>query len=213
MTFADILTIIYCYRQAPDPAAVAPILDWTWRERLLQHPDTQIAWSGVVTALYDRHPEKQQIWTSLHGETINRAFKIAKSLSAPRERQWADYLLYRWLILAGDKEAWTLLLRAHHPNASLAAGAQACIDKVCMGTQIVRSDGRPVLNSQGTVQGNLEFPDLRAQIIELTKEFQRMTWKERNLPWDFLPWSPEFRLSRDRTVRGLIDVPVSKLPN
>jgi len=77
MNFAEILNVIYDYRHSPDPAAVPLILSWTSKEKILQDPDTAIGWTGVITALWDRHPEKRGLWRSLHPKVIHKAHRIA----------------------------------------------------------------------------------------------------------------------------------------
>jgi hypothetical protein len=188
------LELVYNYRLVPDPAVVPVLFNWTRVTKILHDPHTALPWSGVITGLYDRHGEQQKLWKELHGETLDRAFRVARHYKSPLEVAYADYLAYRWLILNTDREAWELLLRAHHKYKDLAQGAQRCIEKIMTGTAIVRSDGRPVLDSRETMQGSYQFPDMRDQMIALTKEFRRMTWEERRRPFSLLPFSPEFRL-------------------
>jgi len=204
MNFAEILNVIYDYRHSPDPAAVPLILSWTSKEKILQDPDTAIGWTGVITALWDRHPEKRGLWRSLHPKVIHKAHRIAFDRKNMRELRYADFLLYRWVILAKDQEAWALLLRAHHPDKQLAQGAQSCIERIMFGTQMLNGDGRPITDVKGEVLGHIQFPDLREQMVELAKEFAKMKPNQRNLPFDILPFSQEFRMKRDYNSRGFV---------
>ena len=194
------LELVYNYRLVPDPAVVPVLFNWTRVTKILHDPHTALPWSGVITGLYDRHGEQQKLWKELHGETLDRAFRVARHYKSPLEVAYADYLAYRWLILNTDREAWELLLRAHHKYKDLAQGAQRCIEKIMTGTAIVRSDGRPVLDSRETMQGSYQFPDMRDQLITLTEEFRRMTWNQRRMPFDLIPFSPVYRQRRRESL-------------
>jgi len=210
MDYIEALDIIYHWRHAPDLSAVPPILAMTRREGLLEAPQTRVGWSGAITALCDKYPQQKELWRNCQTFVINEAFRIARGHKNVNEPTWADYLAFRWVILATDRDAWALLIRAHHKDIVLAKAAQKAIESICMGVETHDRNGRPVTNSQGTVQGTVRFEDLRRQMMVLNEEFRKLTWTQRLLPFDLVPFSTEYRLMQ-RIKSGLL--PVSKLIN
>jgi|SRR6185437_8111993 len=208
MTEFDALEIIYNWRLKPELTAVPEILELTHRERFLNHKVTAIGWSGVIVALCERHPEKVKQWEERYGRVIAQACRVANHPSSHCERQWADHLAFRWLILGTDQAAWTLLLLAHHSTKALRDGAQRAIEGICTGIELNDRNGRPVLNSQGTVIGTVRFEDMRQQIMILAREFSIMTWPQRRLPFSLLPFSKAYRLQHSELQHSpLLEIP------
>lgn len=204
MNESDVLEVIYNYRLAPDPLAVPMIFSYTAQQKLLRLKDTAIAWSGVVTAFCERHPDHYAMWKGMHWPTIEQAMKIANHAASHINIRWADHLTLRYIILATDETAWALIMRAHNTDKKIAQGAQSCIERLCIGTVINDSSGLPKLNSQSMVQGSIEFPDLRTRLLELNEEFRRMTIQQRQSSFSRLPFSPEFRAKRLEERQGLV---------
>ena len=178
MQLDEILTIIYNFRHAPELNAVAEIFDFTIAHRLL-NKETGIGWAGVITALCDKYPLQSPLWRETYGAMLSRAWRIATSESTQQQRQWADYLTYRWIILATAESAWELLQCAHNPeNKDLAEGAQTAISKICYS-----QDSKPTTSTQGDLQGKTQFEDLRVQMLTLAGEFKSMTPKQRAKPY------------------------------
>lgn len=200
----EVLDIVYDYRNHPDPAVAPMLFDWTRVSGILLDPRTALGWSGVVTGLYDRHIEQRQAWKATHGETLDRAFRVSRHFKSIDDPLWAEYLMFRWLILATDVEAWDMLLRAHHKHVDCAQPAQRCIERVMSGTTLMRSDGRPVLKANNEVIGSYRFADMRQQIIVLNEEFRKMTWTQRYLPFAMLPFSDEYKRRRRESNASLL---------
>jgi hypothetical protein len=192
----NILQIVYYYRLEPDALFVPMLLSFAAKERLLYKRETAIPWSGIVGALMERHPDHYPMWRAMHGEMITQSIRVEKHWQSHTNPLWADHITNRWVILARDEEAWRLLLLAHHTDKVRASAAQRCIEKICMGVELLDRNGMARVDSQGITMGVLGFPDLRQQILELTEEFRAMTPVQRTFPFSRLPFSREFQLKR-----------------
>lgn len=190
------LQIIYNYRRKSEPTAVPEILELTQHAGFLRAKKTAIGWSGVIVALCEAHPDRVKGWEMKYGDVIKQACRVANSPSSFNDPLWANHLTFRWLILGSDREAWTLLCRAHHKDTGIRNAAQAAIERICTGVETCDRNGFPVTNSQGTVLGKVEFEDLQQQILLLAKEFSNLTWAQRALPFSVIPFSAEYRLLR-----------------
>lgn len=198
----EALQIIYNYRHKSEPTAVPEILELTQRAGFLRAKKTVIGWSGVIVALCEAHPEKVQVWEMKHKLTIIQACRVANSPSSFNDPLWANHLTFRWLILGSDKEAWTLLCRAHHKTHAIRNAAQDAIERICTGVETCDRNGFPVTDSQGLVMGKVEFEDLRQQILLLATEFSKLTWAQRALPFSVIPFSAEYRLRAGQPLLG-----------
>jgi hypothetical protein len=205
MNETDILQVVMHYRLEPDPLVVPPILSFTAKERLMFRRETAIPWSGVIDGFCTRYPEHYTMWKGMHYDTLMQSIKVTNHIASKLSPLWADHLLYRWLIIGRDQDAWALLLRAHDTNKDNASAAQRCIEKVCMGIELADNRGLAKTDSSGTTQGILGFPDLRQQMLELNEEFRVMTVAQRGLPFSLLPFSREFQQKRHeaRMAAGL----------
>lgn len=192
----EALQIIYNYRQHPDVAAIPEILLLTQREGFVKAKQTAIGWSGVIIAFCELYPEKVKAWEFHYGPTILQACRVAASPKSFNDPLWANHLVFRWLIIGTDKEAWALLCRAHHKDLAIRSAAQAAIERICTGVELCDRNGFPVTDSQGTVLGKVEFEDMRQQILLLATEFSKLNWTQRALPFNLIPFSSEYRLQR-----------------
>ena len=188
MTAQDFTLFIHTYRSHPKPEDIGHLFTYIRLNRLLWHPNTAVPIAGVVVAFCDRYPDRYETWKQNedHNQVLTQAFAISRSRGARETVQWVEYLVYRWLILATDYEAWQLMRIANEgPNEAQKMGAQAAIDKV------IRSfAGVPVVTARGDVVSKTDFEDLRLQMLRLAREYSRMTPAERQLPFTSLPFTP-----------------------
>lgn len=188
MTAQDFTYFIHTYRLFPKPDDIGHLLTYIRENRLLWHPKTAVPVAGVIIAFCDLHPEKYEAWkqNEEHHKLLTQAFSISRARGAQESIEWVEYLVYRWIILATDYEAWQLMKIANEgPNEVQKMGAQAAIDKV------IRSfvDGVPVVTNRGEVVSKTDFEDLRLQMLRLAREYSRMTPAERRLPFGKLPFT------------------------
>lgn len=189
MTWSDCLYTIWNYRHDPSVSDATHLIAFIDKENLLSRPETAIPYTGVVTALCERHPIMCQEWlvSPLH-KTIDRAFSIVKNRRAKEDLKWAELIMMRWLIHGTDYEAWNLLILCHYaPTENQRVAAQSACDKICRALD----DGRAMTDSKGNLVGKTQFDDMRLQMLRLANEFRRMSHIERKQPFEAIAWSKE----------------------
>lgn len=193
MTANDFLMFLYHYRDNPTPGAVPHIFLFIRKERLLHFRDVAIAVSGAITAFCARHKEQLEDWERDYADLIARAHQIARARDSRNDIRWGDHLMYRWMILATDREAWELLCLAHSGTEHQRTGARAAIDKICRSIDAV-----PMHDSKGNLVGKVYFEDMRLQMTRLAKEYSKLSPGERRAPFDSIIWSEETRAEQVR---------------
>jgi hypothetical protein len=174
----EALEFLWNYRNAPAPNDVPHFFEWLSKERLLRCKEVSLPFAGAVLALCTRHPDYAELWRKgPYGGLIDQSQRITNYPPSKESRLWCEMLIYRWFVLARDKELWDLLLIAHNKGyEGRMIGAQAAIAKVCA----VRTPGS---------EDTLMFDDFRCAVTRLAREFSKMTWEQRGLPFDKLPFS------------------------
>jgi hypothetical protein len=186
MLWNDALMLVYNYRVVPKPEDVPHLFVFIEQERLLWKAQVGIMFSGIVTALCDRHPERVDAWRRNHAQAIAQAYAISVARRTKEDILFAEYLTHRWLILGNDESAWNLLKLCHCSNEAQRTAAQTACDKICRSI-----DNKPIVNSKGDLVGKTQFDDMRLQMLRLAREFSRMTPNERSQSFRNLPFSME----------------------